>query len=143
MAAAPETQFHQLQPKKTAICSFCFYREIHVWPQQAIVIATGRASLSGRCQQAVAQADMCHQTKQTGADPTLLQCHWIVIDLDRSVIGPGSTVTRKASQRESPLKRLHELCETCHSKAVFHYTAVKYLRRFLILALQLDRNAPF
>lgn len=68
---------------------------------------------------------------------------WIVIDLDRSVIGPGSTVTRKASQRESPLKRLHELCETCHSKAVFHYTAVKYLRRFLILALQLDRNAPF
>lgn len=82
---------------------------------------------------------------QAGADPTLLQCDWLRLDcyrLDRSITGPGSTVTHKGSQRESPLKRLHELCETCHSKPVFHYTAVKYLRRFLILALQLDRNAP-
>lgn len=97
------------------------------WHRQTILPQTSRAALR------LALTPLCS---------SVIGWDWIVINLDRSVIGPGSTVTHNVSQRESPLKRLHELCETCHSKPVFHYTAVKYLRRFLILALQLDRNAP-
>lgn len=114
---------------------------------RVIVMTTGRASLSGRCQEAVAQADMRHQTNGaalrlalTPLCSSVIGWDWIVIDLDRSVIGPGSTVTHKVSQRESPLKRLHELCETCHSEPMFHSTAVKYFRSFLIPALHLDRR---
>lgn len=48
---------------------------------RVIVMTTVRASLSDRCQEAVAQADMRQQgCAQTGADPTLLQRCWLRLD---------------------------------------------------------------
>lgn len=75
--------------------------------------------------------------RPTSVCSTVIGRDRIVIDLDASVIGPGNAVTHTSpwgSLLTSSLKRLHEFRETCHSKAVFHYTAIKYLCRFLILA---------
>lgn len=112
-------------------------------PNNRVMVLIERASLRDRW-----EAHMRHQTSraalrlaQAPLCSIVIGWDWIVIDLDRSVTGPGSTVTHEVSQRESPPKRPPELRETCHSKAVFHSTAVKYLRHFVILALQLERNA--
>lgn len=136
---------NSISGRKKKNIHFAFIRKSMFGQNRVIVMTTGRASLSDRCQEAVAQADLCHQSNRaaprlalTPLCSNVIGWDWIVIDLDRPVIGPGSTVTHEVSQRESPLKRLHELCETCHSEPMFHSTAVKYLRRFLIPALRLD-----
>lgn len=67
--------------------------------------------LSDRCQEVALQADSRHpsshskQTEQTqtGAVPAPLSCHWLVIDPDRPVIGPDSSVNHRESWEDSPL----------------------------------------
>lgn len=146
LAAAPETQFHQ----SIHLAAFIWksvsghHRLIAMETERESVTQWQVAGGSGTDRQTCATGPL--QTKPTGLRsdrrPTsvcsnVIGRDRIVIDLDASVIGPGNAVTHTSpwgSLLTSSLKRLHEFHETCHSKPVFHYTAIKYLCRFLILA---------
>lgn len=130
-------------------------QEINIRPLQGECCDNWRVSLSDRCQEVAAWADTHYFAEQT--EPTEHTQTEAVLTAAMSLAETGVLSTRTGLSLVQAVlsiiraprgillscseKRLDALCETCHSKTVFHYTAIKYLLCFLILAWQFDKNA--